>query len=209
MRNHKTGCGRCHRSACCCPRPTSSCICPPGPPGPPGLPGSNGVLGPQGPVGLPGSDGPVGPQGPPGSSADTIAAYAFARVTASQTVAPGAPIQWTDVLLLNIADGAGVFTITDPAAAGVYEVEYDVTAVTSGPGTATYTFGIFLDGGAEALSSETLVSGGTGNLTGFALVVLNVGSVVEVRNFSGLTSVDMFFAQFVMHRVADLPPPGP
>ena len=201
MRNHKTGCGRCDRRACCCPRPTSSCICPPGPPGPPGLPGSNGAAGPLG---------PPGPQGPPGSSADIIEAYAFARVTAAQTVVPGAPIQWTDVLLLNIADGAGVFTITDPAAAGVYEVEYNVTAVTSGPGTPTYTFGIFLDGSPEALSSDTLVAGGTGNLTGFALVVLNVGMVVEVRNFSGVGGdVDILLAQFVMHRVADVPPPGP
>ena len=47
MRNHKTGCGRCHRNVCCCPRTpvTSSCICPPGPPGP------------AGPAGPPGSDG--------------------------------------------------------------------------------------------------------------------------------------------------------
>ena len=67
MRNHKTGCGRCHRNICCCPRPATSCICPPGPPGPPGLPGSNGDPGPQGPTGFPGSDGAQGPQGIPGS----------------------------------------------------------------------------------------------------------------------------------------------
>ena len=47
MRNHKTGCGRCHRNICCC------CPLPPGPPGPPG---SNGAPGPQGPQGPPGSN---------------------------------------------------------------------------------------------------------------------------------------------------------
>ena len=51
MRNHKTGCGRCHRKVCCCPRT----------PGPPGPPGSNGTAGPPGPPGLPGSTGPAGP----------------------------------------------------------------------------------------------------------------------------------------------------
>ena len=49
MRNHKTGCGRCSRNICCCPRTpaVTSCICPPGPPGPPGLPGSDGLPGPS------------------------------------------------------------------------------------------------------------------------------------------------------------------
>lgn len=71
MRNHKTGCGRCSRNVCCCPRPavTSSCICPPGPPGPPGLPGSNGVAGPPGPTGATGATGATGPVGPAGPSA--------------------------------------------------------------------------------------------------------------------------------------------
>ena len=47
MRNHKTGCGRCHRNVCCCPRRpvATSCICPPGPQGPPGPPGSNATPG--------------------------------------------------------------------------------------------------------------------------------------------------------------------
>ena len=43
MRNHKTGCGRCSRKVCCCPRPVTSCLCPPGPAGPPGPPGSAGA----------------------------------------------------------------------------------------------------------------------------------------------------------------------
>ena len=66
MRNHGTGCGRCRRKLCCCPRTASSCICPPGPPGPPGLPGSDGIVGPPGPQGLPGSTGATGPAGPIG-----------------------------------------------------------------------------------------------------------------------------------------------
>ena len=52
MRNHKTGCGRCHRKVCCCQRPvTTSCICPPGPPGPEGPQGPPGSTGAQGPAG--------------------------------------------------------------------------------------------------------------------------------------------------------------
>ena len=72
MRNHKTGCGRCRRDICCCPRNRNSCLCPPGPagpPGPPGPPGSEGIVGPAGPpgpAGLPGSDGAAGLPGPPG-----------------------------------------------------------------------------------------------------------------------------------------------
>ena len=57
MRNHKTGCGRCSRKVCCCPRPVTSCLCPPGPPGPPGPTGTAGAAGPSG---LPGSDGASG-----------------------------------------------------------------------------------------------------------------------------------------------------
>ena len=47
MRNHKTGCGRCSRKVCCCPRTpvTSSCICPPGPQGPAGPTGPAGSNG--------------------------------------------------------------------------------------------------------------------------------------------------------------------
>ena len=47
MRNHKTGCGRCSRKVCCCPRPSvaTSCICPPGPPGPAGPAGPAGSNG--------------------------------------------------------------------------------------------------------------------------------------------------------------------
>ena len=59
MRNSKSGCSRCRRNVCCCPRPVSSCICPPGPPGPPGPSGQQGVPGAQGPEGPPGSTGGI------------------------------------------------------------------------------------------------------------------------------------------------------
>lgn len=213
MRTQKNGCGRCHRSTCCCPRQVvpSSCICPPGPPGPTGLPGSDGDPGPQGPAGFPGSNGadgaagPPGPQGLPGSNADAIEAYAFARVTAPQAVASVAPIVFTSVLLENIANAAGVFTITDPVAAGVYEVQYDVTAVApGGPATTTITFGLTRDGVTQTSSAESIVAGGVGNITGSALITLNVGTTVEVRNLGGV-SADIATAQFVAHRIADVP----
>ena len=67
MRNSKTGCSRCRRNICCCPRAVASCLCPPGPAGPQGLPGVAGPPGPLGPPGLVGSNGPAGPSGLPGS----------------------------------------------------------------------------------------------------------------------------------------------
>ena len=67
MRNSKTGCSRCRRNVCCCPRAVASCLCPPGPAGPQGLPGVAGPPGPLGPPGLVGSNGTAGPPGLPGS----------------------------------------------------------------------------------------------------------------------------------------------
>ena len=209
MRNHKTDCtassaarnkqserrraqrGRCHHS---------SCLCPPAPPGPQGLPGSDGTEGAQGPVG------PEGPQGPAGPSADTLAAYAFARVTVPQTVANGAPVLWTDVLLLNIADAAGLFTITDPAVAGVYEVQFDLTITNSSLGASAVTFEIALDGVNQSTSTEGLPSGTVANLTGSALVVMDVGTTVSVQSVGGLPAdVNVTSGQFLMHRIAALP----
>lgn len=77
MRNHKTGCDRCHRKVCCCPR-TVSCICPPGPPGPVGPAGSTGSTGPAGPPGSTGPAGPAGstgPAGPIGTNATGLLAF--------------------------------------------------------------------------------------------------------------------------------------
>ena len=58
MNRHKTGCNRCHKSRCCCPRvrSVSSCVCPPGPQGPAGPQGPEGASGAQG---LPGVGHPV------------------------------------------------------------------------------------------------------------------------------------------------------
>ena len=193
MRNHKTGCGRCSRKVCCCPRPAaSSCICPPGPPGPSGLPGSDGV---------------AGPPGPPGSNASAIEAYAFARTT-PQVVATLAPVVWADVILQGIADVAGFFSITNPEFAGVYEVQFDLTLTNGTVGAAIFGFGIVRDGIVQSASAETIPPGDVANLTGSALVVMDVGTVVSVRNDSGL-SANVVTGQFVMHRVAALPPPGP
>lgn len=65
MRQHGSGCDRCRRKLCCCPRAVSSCVCPPGPPGPPGL------------AGPPGPAGSTGPAGPAGSPSAAILAYKF------------------------------------------------------------------------------------------------------------------------------------
>ena len=60
MRNHKSGCDRCHRNVCCCPRSVaSSCLCPPGPPGPSGPDGSTGATGATG-AGATGATGATG-----------------------------------------------------------------------------------------------------------------------------------------------------
>ena len=86
MRNHKTGCGRCHRKVCCCPRPATSCLCPPGPPG------------------------PQGPPGPPGSNGSTLvgsALYKWSGTSASPTPEEGdTPAEHSDSGDGSLTDGA-------------------------------------------------------------------------------------------------------
>lgn len=156
MRNHKTGCGRCSRKVCCCPRTPTSCICPPGPPG------------------------PAGPPGPPGSDA-TPGAGGGGLLKFSGTVAVG-----TIGVESYLADGGlivGTFLEPLEYISPVDRILENLTvnvlasqATFGGPGT--LTFDLLIDG---VVALSVVATGPGPQSVAFGTVVVLTGQTIALR----------------------------
>ena len=155
MRNHKTGCNRCSRKVCCCPRPASSCICPPGPPGP---------------------QGPAGPAGSDASPTLTAALYKWSGLSAGIA---STPAQHSDNGDDNII---GATRIEYPVVGDQVLDAFRVNLLSTLAGEdAVLTFTLYLNG-VTPIATVTYVTGETGQKTDLGPFVLADGDTISLES---------------------------
>lgn len=192
------GCSSCHQLRCRC---NKKCVAgPTGPTGPSGgSAGATGPTGPTGPAGL-GATGPTGPTGlgttgptglgatgPTGPGVAPTVDYLSAYTSTTQNLAPGDSIVFDGVeaqLGIGYNPLTGVATI---ATSGVYLTTFMVAEDYDGTQPGSYE----IDVGGGGLSSTLIGTSGSAvgivHLTQSALVNLNAGDLVSVKNVSGST----------------------
>ena len=170
---------------------------PTGPIGPTGDTGIQGIVGPQGPQGVAGTqgvqgaNGPTGPTGPTGNTGPTgptgianIASYGYVYELA--TIADATVLGGTDVPFSNngplsgVTHIAGTTTVTVPTN-GVYQVDYFVNIATGVNSSIALAVNSTVD---ASTSIDVLLT--TGGINGTAILSLNAGDIITLRNNSAV-----------------------
>ena len=156
-----------------------------GPTGPSGANGAAGATGPTGANGTAGATGPTGPSGATGATGSLAGEYAYIYNTSAQFVTLGNAVTFdtNGMLTSNIIHSAGssfIFVNTP----GTYEIEFSASGVQSNQ------FSIFLNG--VSIPGSRYGSGaGTQQTTGFVIVTLSAGDVIQLNNTGSSGSINL------------------
>lgn len=180
--------------------------------------GSTGTTGATGATGVTGASGATGARGATGSGAGSTGAtgatgatgsvdpvaYGFGRISALTLVGVGDVIPFADALLTaNVSNSGGNFSPNTPVAAGVYEIQYNISFIPTVSSSDGVLFTLTTDrSGIVAYSSVNAdVGGPTANVSGTALAALDNGDAAYV---TVAEAIGIIAAQFVMTRVGVL-----
>ncbi len=153
--------------------------------GPTGANGTAGATGPTGANGTAGATGPTGPSGATGATGSLAGEYAYIYNTSAQFVTLGNAVTFdtNGMLTSNIIHSAGssfIFVNTP----GTYEIEFSASGVQSNQ------FSIFLNG--VSIPGSRYGSGaGTQQTTGFVIVTLSAGDVIQLNNTGSSGSINL------------------
>ncbi|MBR9649289.1 DNRLRE domain-containing protein [Clostridium tyrobutyricum] len=161
--------------------------------GPAGVDGPQGSVGPTGPQGIQGPTGPQGPQGPQGPAgadgatgpANGLNAYGYIyNLQDSMAIANGDILFSNNGYLNGIAHTTGTAEISITQT-GIYEINY-IISTTINSNTASLAIAV---NGFVQPSTQVIVLLGAGKTSGNAVLTLNAGDIITLRNTSTNTIV--------------------
>ncbi|MBV4435809.1 collagen-like protein, partial [Clostridium tyrobutyricum] len=149
-----------------------------GPTGPQGIQGPTGLQGPQGPQGPAGADGATGP-------ANGLNAYGYIyNLQDSMAIVNGDILFSNNGYLNGIAHTTGTAEISITQT-GIYEINY-IISTTINSNTASLAIAV---NGFVQPSTQVIVLLGAGKTSGNAVLTLNAGDIITLRNTSTNTIV--------------------
>ncbi|MGL4774036.1 MAG: hypothetical protein ACRC2K_10755 [Clostridium sp.] len=161
-----------------------------------GSTGETGVTGYTGATGNTGETGATGVTGPTGTAVDRVFGTLQIKNTTTQTLTPNAIAQFDTTTNLNTTSQPGPVTFQTIRADsdGLYLIVWNAT-INSAPGVdigKSVVLGASINGAAAGVAFDSYVLiGNEGTATGSAVVQLNQGDTVALRNFDNNNSITL------------------